>query len=717
MVSEENRLGLLISIPVYFACLACCAVWAHFKMERLQQESVADKLSAHYLGGRTFGPLVTAGTVFASLFSGYAVVGIPNEAFRYGWTALRWIPQGAAYSAGVAGAGVRLRKASLVRNHQTAVDFMTDRYQSQLLRYTIVVLQILPSLIFLAAQVIALKQTINSIFGLDIDQVYPVILIMFLILMFEWAGGLSSVAITDVIQGFVMILSFTCLSFVIRTNFGGWQDLDANVYPRKDFYQTPDTETQIEMFQFALINISVFTLPQFMQRNYAARDLKSLKVGWLALILGPWAINFVSIFLGTVGVQMLAGEPTPVSPFSAIVEKVMDLGGFPRVVGVLVFTAAIAAIMSTADSLTIGISQLVTVEILYPLRPKSSPNKVAWFGRFVSLITIAIGLLIGIFWKDGITALASIQFPMSLQAFFPFVVGLFANDKYDYHPWCLSAGAISGLLFVVIFFFTYLYLNEDSRPIDPGIGGFLLNVFVASFLEFVIRRKVLIPRRTNSDDTNDKNAVFPDRPKWDHARVERFGEKPLKPQLLKKMMAGIDEPFKNWWYATLLFLTLALTTPLVAEGEPAIADDGSFVSEPATVRGLPWWAFKMIILTIIPFVLVLITILRIPDSFPMDEKKIAKEGIEPEVVEMTRKEMGFRLSYDAKNDLVARRRSTIKGEMDALGISTERQALTVESDASDAKRNRLSLLITGKASKTMAVIDEEDDSPGKEIDP
>ena len=236
----------------------------------------------HYLGGRTFGPLVTAGTVFASLFSGYAVVGIPNEAFRYGWSALRWIPQGAAYSAGVAGAGVRLRKASLVRNHQTSVDFMTDRYQSQVLRYTIVLLQILPSLIFLAAQVGALKQTINSIFGLDLDAVYPVILIMFLILLFEWAGGLSSVAITDVIQGIVMITSFTFLSVVVKKNFGGWVDLDPNIYPRKDFYQTPSTETQIGMWQFSLINISVFTLPQFMQRNYAARDLKSLKVGWLA---------------------------------------------------------------------------------------------------------------------------------------------------------------------------------------------------------------------------------------------------------------------------------------------------------------------------------------------------------------------------------------------------------------------------------------------------
>jgi Na+/proline symporter len=46
----------------------------------------------------------------------------------------------------------------------------------------------------------------NFIFGIAPDTVYPVIIIMLVILLFEWAGGLSSVvALTDAIQGFVMV--------------------------------------------------------------------------------------------------------------------------------------------------------------------------------------------------------------------------------------------------------------------------------------------------------------------------------------------------------------------------------------------------------------------------------------------------------------------------------------------------------------------------------
>ena len=92
---------------------------------------------------------------------------------------------------------------------------------------------------------------------------------MFLILMFEWAGGLSSVALTDCIQGFVMLLSFIMLPSIIKKNFGGWTELDVETYPQPEFFATPSKETQWSFWQFSLINVSFFTLPRKlrMKRN------------------------------------------------------------------------------------------------------------------------------------------------------------------------------------------------------------------------------------------------------------------------------------------------------------------------------------------------------------------------------------------------------------------------------------------------------------------
>jgi Na+/proline symporter len=76
MVSAENRTGLYVAIPVYFSLLGVATYWAYVRMEKMAQGGVSDKLAAHYLGGRDFGPVLTAGTLFASLFSGYTVVGV-----------------------------------------------------------------------------------------------------------------------------------------------------------------------------------------------------------------------------------------------------------------------------------------------------------------------------------------------------------------------------------------------------------------------------------------------------------------------------------------------------------------------------------------------------------------------------------------------------------------------------------------------------------------
>lgn len=111
------------------------------------------------------------------------------------------------------------------------------------------------------------------------------------------------------------------------------------------------------------------------------------------------------MFIGTVGVKILGENANPANPFSAILEEVMNLGGFAKGAGVIALTASLAAIMSTADSLIIAISQLATMEFIKPNMPEISPVKLTVYAKGVSLISVSIALLIGIFWDEGISDL------------------------------------------------------------------------------------------------------------------------------------------------------------------------------------------------------------------------------------------------------------------------------------------------------------------------
>jgi len=536
-------------------------------------------------------------------------------------------------------------------------------------------------------------------FGLSPDTVYPVIIIMIAILLFEWAGGLSSVALTDAVQGFVMVISFIALPSVIKKNFGGWSDLDPSTYPQPRFYQNPSADAQWLFWQFAIGNFGFFTLPHFVQRTYAARDLGSLRAGYMLLSIGPWFTLFVGTFVGTVGVQMLADEPTPANPFAAILEQVMLLGGFAEVVGVLAFTASLAAIMSTADSLIIAISQLVTSDIVYPLKPDATPVQITWIGRSVSLCSTIVAILIGLFWDTGVSALAPVQFGISLQAVPSFIIGLFAPSRqWDVHPWNLAGAAWAGVAVTVAVYFGYVNVDSNPRPINSGVLAFACQLGTLFLLEcgrrIIVGRKnkdAASPEKAEKASAEQEIADFSARPVWDFPKMERFGQRPLTPAFLWKLMEGIKEPITNAWLCCFLFLLACVITPLIPENQPPIDENGEFVYPPVIFNGLPWWAFKISLVGIIPTMTFFVMAYRLPYSFEPDEVKIMKEGVDPDAVIMTTPEMGRRASYDERNTLIHRRRSTISDQMANLHMVLS----TPSPVQDDPGRRRLSALVKG----------------------
>uniref|UniRef100_A0A7S2XU93 Uncharacterized protein n=2 Tax=Attheya septentrionalis TaxID=420275 RepID=A0A7S2XU93_9STRA len=616
--------------------------------------------------------------MFASLFSGYTVVGVPNEAYRTGWLALRWIPSVLIITFGYMGTGPRLRKAGLVRNHQSPVDFMTDRYSSQILRYTTVFLMLFPTIIYLVAQVTAIKSTFNSVFRLDEDAAWPVILIMFIILIFEWVGGLTSVALTDGVQGIIMTVAFMAIPFVIIRQYGGWNSLDFNEYPEPSFYQSPSGDNQWLFWNFTIVNFGFFSLPHLLQRTYSSGSMKALKGGYIALLIGPWIMMLPGIFMGTVGVQILAdaGNPNPPNPFAAILEEMMNLGGFPEVVGIIAFTSSLAGIMSTADSLIIAVSQVISSELVYPFRPNATPTFVTLVGKATSLITVIVALLVGLFFNQGISQLGAIQFAVSLQTVPMFLVGLFAtNDRTDCHPWSLAAGGIIGAASSFILHFAYMDVPERvTFPLNTGVTSFAINIFCVAVSEAMRRMRFANGEQSITPLLGEVGEVleadlYPNRPTWDKPSIQRFGAVPLTPRFMWSIMDGVYEPMTRPWYNFAVFVLVLVITPMIPENLPPLDESGIFAYAPAVVRGMPWWAFKAILFSLLLTITLIGAVVSIPNEFPIDRKKIEVEGIDPNTVPLTNEELGHRASYDGVNLGIRNRRSSIANTMKSRGMS------------------------------------------------
>lgn len=374
--------------------------------------------------------------------------------------------------------------------------------------------------------------------------------------------------------------------------------------------------------------------------------------------------------MGTIGVTILvAQDGTPLEsndPFSDILEALMELGGFANIVAVIATTGSLAAIMSTADSLIIAISQLVTVEILEPLLTTSSdesssslstttatsvePQKettahprMVWYGRITSIVSVLVALLIGLFWSQGLSDLANIEFQLSAQALPAFFFGLFSRATVrwsEVHPYNIAFGAILGCVYVITLYFGYLKPNTVSAlPLDAGVTGFCLNVLIILVFDGV--RRVVFRNRTRTrsfardDDATGSAApaaavaavataavipvYSPDRPMWDIPtnKLSQFGSERLTPPLISECMAGLYEPMTNWSWVLLILGCLSYVTPIIPGSEPPLDPaTGTFFSMylPVTINGLPWWVTKLIISCLMCYAVLLITLYKIPND-------------------------------------------------------------------------------------------------------
>ena len=105
-----------------------------------------------------------------------------------------------------------------------------------------------------------------------------------------------------------------------------------------------------------------------------------------------------------------------------------------------------------------------------------------------------------------------------------------------------------------------------------------------------------------------------------------------------------------------------------------------------------------------------------PTSFPIDEEKIQKEGIDPDLVELTLHEKGMRQSYDGTNVLVEQRRSSITELLSSLESDKAVESKDTLVERAKSRRKLSALLHPLDESESDKVIITDSDNKDDEVD-
>ncbi|MDP3940192.1 MAG: sodium:solute symporter family protein, partial [Deltaproteobacteria bacterium] len=324
--------------------------------------------SEFYLGGRDLAFFVLFFTLYATTYSGNSLLGYPGEAYRRGFS---WV-----MSTGFMMAimvvflllAPRLRRASEEHHLVSPGDYIRLRYGNTALVRLIGAIQALALTQFLLAQLIAMGHVAAGLTGGAIPYAAGVIGLAAVILIYETLGGLRAVAFTDAFQGLLLLFGLIAMLVWLLERSGGMAGVTGWILMNEPSLATVPSGDECRNWASSLLLLGVGSVvyPQTIQRIYAARSKQTLYRSLALMAWMPLVTVFVVTLVGIAALPMLAGlgEIGADEVMPMVIRNWADQGGVHVVLATLVFIGALAAIMSTADSVLLSLGSVISEDVV-----------------------------------------------------------------------------------------------------------------------------------------------------------------------------------------------------------------------------------------------------------------------------------------------------------------------------------------------------------------
>ena len=446
------NIGVIIPLIVFLAIIFFIGYWSSKKLE----SSTGGFLQEYFLGGRELGGFVLAMTMVATYGSASSFLGGPGTAYTmgFGWVLL-------AMTQVVTGYFVLLilgkKFAILARKYNaiTLIDFLKVRYNSTV----VVLLAAVSMIIFLfsamTAQWVGGGRLIESLTGMK----YTTALFIFAVsvLVYVVIGGFRAVAVTDAVQGGVMVVGTLILLIAVIIAGGGVPNIMQDLLSENPNLVTPYgnegnlSAAYVSSF-WILVGVGVVGLPQMAVRAMSYKNTRSMH---RALVIGTIVTGFIMLNMHLIGIFA-----RPILPGVEVADTVIPLVALkvlPAWLAGIVLAAPLAAIMSTVDSLLILVSSSIVKDVyINYFNAEASEKKVRNLSFGVTTLLGTIVFLFALNPPDLLIFLNLFAFGGLEAAFiWPVVLGLYWSYGNKY-------GAISSMLTGIISYIALHFYNQAN---------------------------------------------------------------------------------------------------------------------------------------------------------------------------------------------------------------------------------------------------------------
>ena len=477
-MSSKQITALVIIFLYMIATIALGLIVSKMKQSKKEKQSNDDFLMA----GKSLGPLVLAGTLFAANTGGASTTGIATNVYDYGLSASWYVIAAGIGFVLVSFIAPYFRKAQA----STVPQIIGMRYGKASHIFTAFT-SIAALFMATGAQIIATASIINVVTGLSFSTAAVIITIV--VIIYTMVGGFQSVAAANLMHVLFITVGMTIAMLVMVNSpeVGGLSNLFAKAGEMTDasgggmdLLSMTKIGVPTVIGYIAMYFMTFPTGQEIVQTYCSAKDGKSAKLGSLIAGALSAAYAIVPAIIGLVAYVCIDGYATGAQK-NALADATMRFA--PGIIAGIVLAAVVAATMSSASGNMIGTATMFTNDVFRPYinHGKQDDKKEIWISRVIMVIVGAVGLFVALTASNIISVMMGAFALRSAGPFAAFICGLFYKNVtqragfisivavwiYGLNtPWGLSAMVPGGIVALVLIF--VLSAIDRKMGVEPA---------------------------------------------------------------------------------------------------------------------------------------------------------------------------------------------------------------------------------------------------------
>jgi Na+/proline symporter len=334
----------------------------------------------------------------------------------------------------------------------------------------IAALVIVPSsVIWAGAQVHAFGHVISAISSIPVSVSVPAAALV--VIVYTGSGGLLADAITDVIQGIVLIVGLLVIFFAVIAALGGVNAAVHDIDPARLNLLGAEGSVLERIDAWAVPIFGSVLAQELISRTMASRNEHVAKRSALAGASVYFVVGILPVLIALAGSSLVADLDEPDQFLSKVAAQLLHPVFFVMFSGAL-----ISAILSTVDSALLAAAALTSHNVLVPMIPNITEHGKV---RLARICVIGFGIAAYLFAIREGTVHDKVEEASSFGSAGIFVVGVFALFTQFGGKWAAGVSLIVGSLAWLVAKFQF----ELPYPYLLALGSALLVYIVLAAVE------------------------------------------------------------------------------------------------------------------------------------------------------------------------------------------------------------------------------------------